>query len=144
VDGWVYIELRKGIYGLKQAGLLANQLLQKRLTYFGYYPVQHTPGLWLFKTRPLWYSLIMDNVDVKYGGKENAEHLGNVLLCSYELTIDWGGTDYLGMTLKWDYLKRTCDISMPGYVTNILSKFQHGNPKHPQHTPSKYVMPVYG
>jgi hypothetical protein len=27
VDGWVYIEIRKGMYGLKQAGLLANQLL---------------------------------------------------------------------------------------------------------------------
>jgi hypothetical protein len=31
VDGWVYLEIRKGMYGLKQAGLLANQLLQKRL-----------------------------------------------------------------------------------------------------------------
>jgi hypothetical protein len=28
VDGWVYIEIRKGMYGLKQAGLLTNQLLQ--------------------------------------------------------------------------------------------------------------------
>jgi hypothetical protein len=48
------------------------------------------------------------------------------------------------MTLKWDYNKRTCDISMPGYVSNILSKFQHDAPKHPQHTPSRYVTPVYG
>jgi hypothetical protein len=39
VDNWVYIEIRKGMYGLKQAGLLANQLLQKRLAPFGYYPV---------------------------------------------------------------------------------------------------------
>jgi hypothetical protein len=28
VGGWVYLEIRKGMYGLKQAGLLANQLLQ--------------------------------------------------------------------------------------------------------------------
>jgi hypothetical protein len=48
------------------------------------------------------------------------------------------------MSLKWDYKNRTCDISMPGYVSNILSKFQHDAPKHPQHTPSKYVTPVYG
>jgi hypothetical protein len=34
VDGWVYIEIRKCIYGLKQAGLLANQLLQTRLAPF--------------------------------------------------------------------------------------------------------------
>jgi hypothetical protein len=33
---------------------------------------------------------------------------------------------------------------MPGYVSNILSKFQHVSPKHPQHTPSQYVTPVYG
>jgi hypothetical protein len=26
VDSWVYIEIRKDMYGLKQAGLLANQL----------------------------------------------------------------------------------------------------------------------
>jgi hypothetical protein len=43
VDGWVYIEIRKGMYGLKQAGLLANQLLQTRLAPFGYYPARHTP-----------------------------------------------------------------------------------------------------
>jgi hypothetical protein len=48
------------------------------------------------------------------------------------------------MTLKWDYDKRTCDISMPGYVSNVLSKFQHDSPKHPQHTPSRYVTLVYG
>jgi hypothetical protein len=35
VDGWVYIEIRKGMYGLKHAVLLANQLLQNRLTSFG-------------------------------------------------------------------------------------------------------------
>jgi hypothetical protein len=35
IDGWVYIEIRKGMYGLKQAGLLANQLLQTRLAPFG-------------------------------------------------------------------------------------------------------------
>jgi hypothetical protein len=42
VGGWVYIEIRKGMYGLKQAGLLANQLLQTRLAPFGYYPARHT------------------------------------------------------------------------------------------------------
>jgi hypothetical protein len=42
VDGWVHIEIRKGMYGLKQAGLLANQLLKTRLVPFGYYPSRHT------------------------------------------------------------------------------------------------------
>jgi hypothetical protein len=50
VDGWVYIEIRKVMYGLKQAGLLANQLLQTRLAPFGDYPARHTPGIWLHQT----------------------------------------------------------------------------------------------
>jgi hypothetical protein len=32
---------------------------------------------------------------------------------------------------------------MPGYIANVLRKFQHENPKHPQHTPSRYAMCVY-
>jgi hypothetical protein len=48
------------------------------------------------------------------------------------------------MTLQWDYKNRTCDIFMAGYVANVLSKFQYDTPKHPQDTPSRYAMPVYG
>jgi hypothetical protein len=136
VDSWVYIEIRKGMYGLKQAVILANQLLQTRLAPFGYYPARHTPGLWLHKTRSISFTLVVDDFAVKYGGKQHAEHLRNALLQTYELTTDWTATVYSGMTLKWDYKTRICDISMPGYVSNVLSKFQHDAPKHPQHTPS--------
>jgi hypothetical protein len=137
VDGWVYIEIRKGMYGLKQSGLLANQLLQTRLNPFGYYPARHTQGLWLHKTRPISFTLVVDGFTVKYIGKQHAEHLQNALLRTYELATECTATVYSGMTLEWDYNTRTCDISMPGYVSNVLSKFQHDSPKHPQHTPSR-------
>jgi hypothetical protein len=136
VDGWVYIEIRKGMYGLKQSGLLTNKLLHKSLSPFGYYPARHTPGLWLHKTRPIAFSLIVDDFAVKYVGKQHADRLWYVLLRSYELTTDWEVKVYSGMYLKWDYKNRTCEISMPGYVANVLSKFQHDTPKQPQHTPS--------
>jgi hypothetical protein len=144
VDGWVHIEIRKGMYGLKQAGLLANQLLQTRLAPFGYYPARHTPRLWLHKTQPISFTLIVDDFAVKYVGKKHAEHLRNALLRTYELTTDWKAMMYSGMTLKWDYDNRTCNISMPSYLSDVLSKFQHDAPKHPQHTPSRYSTPVYG
>jgi hypothetical protein len=86
----------------------------------------------------------VDNFAVKYVGKQHEAHLRDALLRSYELTTDWEGKIYSGMNLKWDYKNRTCDISMPGYIANVLSKLQHNTPKHPQHTPSRYVMPVYG
>jgi hypothetical protein len=65
VNGWVYLEIRKGMYGLKQAGILANQLLQKRLKPFGYYPARHTPGLWLQNTKLTAFSLVVDYFAVK-------------------------------------------------------------------------------
>jgi hypothetical protein len=102
VDGWVYIEIRKGMYGLKQSGLLANQLLQTRLAPFGYYPACHTPGLWLHKTQPISFTLVVDDFAVKYVVKQHAEHLRSALLRTYELTTDWTATIYSGMTLKWD------------------------------------------
>jgi hypothetical protein len=89
VDGWVYIQIRKGMYGLKQVGLLATKLLQKRLAPFGYYPAHHTPGLCLHKTRPITLSLIVDDFTVKYVDKQHADHLRDALLRSYELTNDW-------------------------------------------------------
>jgi hypothetical protein len=144
VDLWVYIEIRKDMYGLKQAGLITNQLLQSRLAPFGYYPARHTPGLWLHKSWSISFTLVVDDLAVKYVGKQHAEHFRNALLRTYELKTDWTATVYPGMTLNWDYKNRTCNISMPGYVSNILSKFQHDAPKHPQHTPSRYVTPVYG
>jgi hypothetical protein len=92
VDGWVYIEIRKGMYGLKQEGLLANQLLQTRLAPFGYYPARHTPGLWLHKTGPICFTLVVDDFAVTYVGKQHAEHLRNALLKTFELTTDWTTT----------------------------------------------------
>jgi hypothetical protein len=132
------------MYGSKQVGLLANQLLQTRLAPFGYYPAHHTPGLWLHKTRPISFTLVVDDFTGKYVGKQHAEHLQDALLRTYELVTDWTAMVYSGMTLKWDHKNRTCDISMPGYVSNVLSKFQHDAPKHPQHTLSRYVTPIYG
>jgi hypothetical protein len=79
-DGWVYIEIRKVMYGLNQVGLLANQLLQTCLAPFGYFPARQTPGLWLHKTRPISFTLVVDDFTVKYVGKQHAEHLRNAFL----------------------------------------------------------------
>jgi hypothetical protein len=88
------------MYGLKQSGLLTNQLLQTRLEPFGYYPAQHTPGLWLHKTRPISFTLVVDDFAVKYVVKHHAEHLWNALLRAYELTTDWTAKVYSGMTFR--------------------------------------------
>jgi hypothetical protein len=74
-DGKVYIEIQKGMYGLPQAGILANEFLQRNLAKDGYRPTQHTHGLWTHDTRPISFSLVVDDFGVKYVGREHAEHL---------------------------------------------------------------------
>ena len=61
-----------------------------------------------------------------YEDNEHALHLLQTLRQYYEaVSVDWTGTLYCSIMLKWDYLKRTCELSMPGYVQQALSKFQH-------------------
>jgi hypothetical protein len=52
-DGHVYIEVQKGMYGLPQAGIPANQLLARLLAIHGYHQTEFTLGLWRHLTRPI-------------------------------------------------------------------------------------------
>ena len=40
--GWIYIQINKGMYGLKQVGVIENQELIKHLKPYGYHPVKLT------------------------------------------------------------------------------------------------------
>ncbi len=46
----MYIEIRKGMYGLPQVGILAQQLLERRLNAHGYSLNKAVPGLWTHET----------------------------------------------------------------------------------------------
>jgi hypothetical protein len=74
-DRKVYIEIQKGMYGLPQAGIIANELLQRNIARDGNRPTQHTHGLWTHDTHPISFSLVVDHFGVKYVGREHAEHL---------------------------------------------------------------------
>ena len=55
--GWVYLEMRNGLYGLPQAGILAHKLLEKTLNKKGYVKLKLTPGLWPHKWHPIFFTL---------------------------------------------------------------------------------------
>ena len=125
-DGTVYIEIQKGMYGLPQAGMLANKLLKRRLAKHGYYEVHHTPRYWRHVWQPINFTLVVDDFGVGYEDNEHTLHLLQTL-CQYNeaVSVDWTGTLYCSITLKWDYLQQTCELSMPGYVQQAVNKFQH-------------------
>ena len=144
-NGYVYMEIRKGIYGLPQAGILANKLLKKILKPHGYYEVPDTPGLFKHVTRPIQFTLVVDDFGVKYVGKQHAIHLTNILKQNYEsISEDWDGGLYCGVTLRWNYKERYVDISMPGYVNKVLQRYKHEMPTKPQHSPYPATPRIYG
>ena len=52
-DEFVFVEVRKGIYGLPQAGILAQKLLEERLRAHGYHQSKITPGFWKHEKRQI-------------------------------------------------------------------------------------------
>ncbi len=44
-NGSIYIKAKRSMYGLPQSGLLANKLLEKRLSKHGYRQSKLVPGL---------------------------------------------------------------------------------------------------
>ena len=81
---------------------------------------------------------------IKYIGKEHADHLIVAIEENYELSTDWGGTLYCGITITWDYFKRIVDLSMLNYISSMLHKYQHPPPKCSQHSPHPWNRPTYG
>ena len=54
-DNYVYFKIKKGMYGLKQAVRLANDKLRDHLAPFEYYPDPHTPSIWKYNTRSIFF-----------------------------------------------------------------------------------------
>eukprot|EP00804_Cyclotella_cryptica_P013280 CCRYP_007043-RA/>CCRYP_007043-RA protein AED:0.39 eAED:0.39 QI:0/0/0/1/0/0/3/0/598 len=139
-DGWIYVRIDLGMYGLLQAGILANKLLAKQLAKAGYYQCQHTPGLWRHVWRPNTFCLVVDDFGIKTVGLKHAKHLQQELEKHYECSMDWKGKLFCG----WDYKNRTIRLSMPDYVRSALHKFAHPQPTRPQHSPYKAAPITYG
>ena len=127
--GFVYVEISKGMYGLPQSGILASDRPKAHLLEHGHKQATKTPGLFNHETRPVTFSLIVDDFGVKYVGQDHAQHLIATLQLLYRITINWTGAKYCGLTLEWDYVARTVHVSMPGYVDKALARFQSPPPK---------------
>ena len=143
-DGHVYVKIKKGMYGLKQAAILAYDNLVSNLKSHGYKPIPNTLGLWNHETRPTTFCLCVDDFGIKYFSKDDIDHLLNALEQNYVCTKDWTGTHFCGLTLDWQYDKNYCDISMPGYVQQCLKKFQHKPPTKPQFSPHHHNPIIFG
>ena len=126
-NSFIYVKIIKGMYGLKQAGIIAHKTLVQYLSPFSYHPARHTPGLWQHEYRDTIFTLVVDDFTIKYTSLDDADHLLNALKTKYVISEDWEATLYIGITLKWDYIKRTVDLSMSNYVSVLIPFPVRGN-----------------
>jgi hypothetical protein len=73
VDERVLAKISKGMYGLPQAGRLAYVQLVLNLGQNRYHPLKQTHGLWRHVTRPVLFSLVVDDFGIKYVGRQHAQ-----------------------------------------------------------------------
>ena len=71
----MYLEILKGMYGLKQAGIIKHDELVKHLAPNGYKPAKHTPEYWKHNNTPISIVLDVDDFGIKYVNKQDIDHL---------------------------------------------------------------------
>ena len=78
-DGYVYCEIQHGMYGLKQAAILAYQQLKDNLNKHGYFPLPNTDSLWGHCTRKTIFARCVIDFGFKYINQDDANNLINTI-----------------------------------------------------------------
>jgi len=92
-DDRAMVCISKGIYGLPQAGRLAQAKLTDLLARHGYLPASNTPCLFKHVSFPIMFCLVVDDFAIKYSDRAAADHLLAALRSEYGVTVDWSGSN---------------------------------------------------
>ena len=140
--GSILFEVNKGMYGLPQAGLLAQNRLITHLTTHGYHQTE-AKCLFRHENNGTGFSLIVDDFGVQYSNKSGAQHLIDIIKKLYIITIDWTGSKYLGFSIVFDHYRHTVDISISGDIEKVLQRFSAIQTSGAA-SPALYTPPSYG
>jgi hypothetical protein len=143
-DGYVYCVITKGMYGLPQAGIIAQELLSDRLAEYGYHQSKIIPGLWTHETQRTTFTLVVDDFAIKIMSEQDTEHLIKALKIYYQITVDREATKYIGLTVEWDYANGKVHTHMPGYFPKAMTRFKHETPNKIQNSPHRHAEIQYG
>ena len=135
-EGYVYCEIWKGMYGLPQAGIIAQEYYLKNGS-----QIMDTIKAKLFRdsgsTIPNHYaspfaSMTLQSNSQTGAGKRLHNHCG---LAGGE--IHW-------IDIKRDYANGKVHIHMPGYIEKTLKRFKHDHPSKAQNSPHLHKITGYG
>jgi hypothetical protein len=132
------------MYRLPQVGIIAQELVAKRLKEHGYNQSKTTPGLWTHEWHPITFSLVIDNFGVKCIGEEHAQHLLQMVKKYYACLFKMEWERYCRLTMKWDFVGKKVHLLIPSYNEKALMRFQQPPSIVPQDQLHQHVKKTYG
>jgi hypothetical protein len=81
---------------------------------------------------------------VEYVGIKHFNFLFDILKKYHGAQFNMAGNKLAGIAIKWDYPGKPCQISMPGYIDNLLIKFKHPRPSKSRLSPYACLPISYG
>jgi hypothetical protein len=144
VDDMLYFQINKGMYGLPQAGLLAQNRLVAHVAEHGYIQSDIVPCLFRHATNGISFVLVVDDFGIKYTNAAGRDHLLATLRLKYKITVDMKDPTYLGMTITHDRVNHTITCSMPGYIDKVLARFRAWAGTRRARSPGVHTAPQYG
>ena len=136
----ILFEVNKGMYGLPQAGLLAQQRLIAHLTTHGYRETS-TPCLFRHTSNGTAFTLFWHQVFLT--SWRRSSHSYPPLRLLYVITIDWTGSKCIGFTIRFNDKNRQVSLTTPGYIDKVLQRFAP-HLRLGAASPAIYTPPNYG
>ena len=142
----VAVRITGGMYGLPQAGRLAQEKLIKVLYDHGYYMCKNTTCLFKHKTLETEFTLTVDDFAISHMPGD-LQHLLDALRTAYPITYvtNTPTVDYIGFKVAfyYDLPIPKCVMSMPGYIPAACDRFGI-HPTTNTHNPERFTPIVYG
>ena len=122
-NGFVMTEVRRGMYGLPQAGILANTQLCKILSKYGYDQCNHTYFLYYHRSRNTTFTLVINGLRIKYTDNIDLQYFITTIHKIYTAIIDVRESFYCGLIIQCDYYARHVAVLITGYIFHTLISF---------------------
>ena len=131
-DGYVCM-LIKSLYGLKSAGRLWNDTIDKWFKKMGYKQSTYDPCLYYYKNgdRFIYVALYVDDC-IYVGDDEYMRDFEHAISAEFKVRLLGNAKTFLGMEIDKNSQKGTVEITQKKYIKNIANKFglAHAKPVH--------------
>jgi hypothetical protein len=143
VEGWEhsgkYAELKKSLYGLRQAPKLWHENIDASMRDFGFMPTISDPCLYVLNRGAdyLFVSLHVDDLLCVGNSEELMDDLRTSLEARYGEVTETDGSSHLGLSIIRDELTGSIRITQPGLLAKLLEYLDIDDSS--QHTRTPYL-----